>query len=44
MQLAIVEIVERVTKVTPYTKCEEVYKSLKEIPSLEGGVVSLNDK
>ncbi|MFP5113983.1 hypothetical protein ACSU64_16535 [Bacillaceae bacterium C204] len=43
MQLAIGEIVEKVTKVTPYTKCEEVYKSFKEIPSLEGVVVCLNE-
>lgn len=43
MQLTIGDIAEIGKTVTPSTKCEEVYNSFKEIPSLEGIVVCLDD-
>ncbi|WP_413303489.1 GGDEF domain-containing protein [Bacillus sp. 1P10SD] len=44
MQLTIGDIADTCLKVTPSTKCEEVYKTFKESPSLEGIVVCLNDR
>ncbi len=44
MEQTIGDIAEKGLIVTPFTKCEVIYKSFKETPSLEGIVVCLNEQ